>query len=848
MVVLLDIRKPDDELIKHVESNTKAFVKDRELGKGTLFIAENRLCWLTDAGQGFSLEYRNIALHAVSKDLSHFPCECLYLMVDEGGTGSESDESGANSRDPDTEYISVPTSPSAVVGMSSFDYDNSPENSGSEWAERSPDDDQMRIESPPLSSVPLTVGQMGVSPSHQTNPYGGADKKNVELCIVCGDKASGRHYGAISCEGCKGFFKRSVRKQLSYVCRANKDCEVTKHHRNRCQYCRLQKCLQMGMRADHCQPERKPLILENSPNNQTPNATNLRSLASGVSTSSSTPFNAGSHPRPIFPKPLSSREELSSFFDSSQHSLAAIEGAANASSTSNGDLSTLANVVSNLVALKQVAAVVSSAASPESRNNENHVDYNPGESKPMNMSSRLSLEAAENKSNLMISKAAFDVMAKIACGAGLGSEHAALLFGAIDYAATGHGNENDDLFELEGPLLNEQHFNFSLTPPNTGTSTFLSLQYICESASRLLFLSVHWTQSIQAFQLMSIDVQTSLIRGCWCQLFVLGLAQCSQVMSLATILSAIVTHLQTTLQQDKLSVHRVKQVTDHICKLQDFVNSLQRLNVNDHEYAYLKAIVLFSPENLGITQMLSARQIEKFQDKIVHELRTYVVENSSTSTEESLNRFSKLLLRLIPLRSLLPSITEELFFSGLIGNVQIDSIIPYILKMDSSEFANEFVSSSSSSHSTKFKSTPTTTANAVNNHSPSSTCSKRNGNLSSFDLCLNPIEFFLFLGEEGRINEIRFVPEDSSKLDSMYRTMSECQTLHPDPEDSFSDEDDEDGIYEDAEETDNGRLDVQVEYNIAEAERVLGVADNNGVESDEEAMDVTPGQFDDAED
>lgn len=73
---------------------------------------------------------------------------------------------------------------------------------------------------------------------------------NIELCLVCGDRASGRHYGAISCEGCKGFFKRSIRKQLGYQCRGNMNCEVTKHHRNRCQYCRLQKCLASGMRSD----------------------------------------------------------------------------------------------------------------------------------------------------------------------------------------------------------------------------------------------------------------------------------------------------------------------------------------------------------------------------------------------------------------------------------------------------------------------------------------------------------------------------------------------------------------------------------------------------------------------
>lgn len=79
---------------------------------------------------------------------------------------------------------------------------------------------------------------------------GGGGSASVELCLVCGDRASGRHYGAVSCEGCKGFFKRSIRKQLGYQCRGQMNCEVTKHHRNRCQYCRLQKCLVCGMRSD----------------------------------------------------------------------------------------------------------------------------------------------------------------------------------------------------------------------------------------------------------------------------------------------------------------------------------------------------------------------------------------------------------------------------------------------------------------------------------------------------------------------------------------------------------------------------------------------------------------------
>ncbi|XP_011604045.1 retinoic acid receptor RXR-beta-B [Takifugu rubripes] len=77
------------------------------------------------------------------------------------------------------------------------------------------------------------------------------------MCVICGDRSSGKHYGVYSCEGCKGFFKRTVRKDLSYTCRDNKECLVDKRQRNRCQYCRYQKCLAMGMKREAVQEERQ---------------------------------------------------------------------------------------------------------------------------------------------------------------------------------------------------------------------------------------------------------------------------------------------------------------------------------------------------------------------------------------------------------------------------------------------------------------------------------------------------------------------------------------------------------------------------------------------------------------
>ncbi|CAL4234861.1 unnamed protein product [Meganyctiphanes norvegica] len=66
-------------------------------------------------------------------------------------------------------------------------------------------------------------------------------------CGVCADAATGYHYRAMTCEGCKGFFRRTVQRGLSYICRHGGNCAIDRSNRNACQHCRYLRCLSAGM-------------------------------------------------------------------------------------------------------------------------------------------------------------------------------------------------------------------------------------------------------------------------------------------------------------------------------------------------------------------------------------------------------------------------------------------------------------------------------------------------------------------------------------------------------------------------------------------------------------------------
>ncbi|XP_061909577.1 nuclear receptor subfamily 2 group C member 2 isoform X3 [Entelurus aequoreus] len=480
---------------------------------------------------------------------------------------------------------------------------------------------RIKIVTDPLSMEHL-LGQSGDLGRPQT----------AEYCVVCGDKASGRHYGAMSCEGCKGFFKRSVRKNLTYSCRSKQDCIINKHHRNRCQFCRLKKCLDMGMKTESVQSERKPVDV--------PREKHVNCAASTQKIYIRKDINSPLIATPTFISETGSNGSRSSPLDHGmlvniQQPVMDTDGTLllatdSKMESSHGDLGTLANVVTSLA--------------------------NLSDSLKQNLKNGDSSDCQYVENSTTEITRAFDTLAKVLNPPYVGVMADKCLSGTA-FQLIGRDQETT-IIEVEGPLLTDGHVGFKASLPLHALGT--------------LHPSLH----------SSWEANTSLVRACWNELFTLGLAQCAHVMNLSTILAAIVNHLHCSLQDDKMSGDRVKQVMEHIWKFQEFCNSMTRLETDSYEYAYLKAIVLFSPDHPG---MDCGGQVEKFQEKAMMELQDYVLKTYPEDTY----RLTRVLTRLPALRLMNSNITEELFFTGLIGNVSIDSIIPYILKMETAEYNSQ---------------------------------------------------------------------------------------------------------------------------------------------------------------
>ena len=149
-------------------------------------------------------------------------------------------------------------------------------------------------------------------------------------------------------------------------------------------------------------------------------------------------------------------------------------------------------------------------------------------------------------------------------------------------------------------IISPENLQFKLNPPTLGLSS-LSMDYIYEIATRLLFLTVDWTRNIQAFRSLDSADQLVLLQSSWSDLFMLGVSQCSSSFPLSPLLTLAAVHMERSEcdEEHKPLLTKDQKVLEKVLSVKELLLSLEKLELDLVEYAFFKTIILFNPGKSG---------------------------------------------------------------------------------------------------------------------------------------------------------------------------------------------------------------------------------------------------------
>ena len=145
------------------------------------------------------------------------------------------------------------------------------------------------------------------------------------------------------------------------------------------------------------------------------------------------------------------------------------------------------------------------------------------------------------------------------------------------------------MFDQLSPALT----NFSITSPSKMNMSSPSMQFVSETSSRILFLTIHWCRNVPGFSDLSSSLQVSLLRSSWSALFTLGLVQCRHDLDLAALMGVVAGHLQSCLQDDSVTVSRVRSLMATLTSIKMLAMKVENMDITQHEFAYLRLCTLF---------------------------------------------------------------------------------------------------------------------------------------------------------------------------------------------------------------------------------------------------------------
>lgn len=231
----------------------------------------------------------------------------------------------------------------------------------------------------------------------------------------------------------------------------------------------------------------------------------------------------------------------------------------------------------------------------------------------------------------------------------------------------------------------------------------IKLEDLFEGIKASLLKVIEWSKRIPAFGSLSLDDQVKLLKSSWCEHCTLKLAAQNGPKSDTVLLAN-----GLTCNKDNIEDPEVRRVLFRI--FSELAYWLDYLNVDRVELACLKGILLFNPGKSGFTELClfphdlftnademfirflfsllntdakglspaSKKKVEIFQEQILQNLET----RTKTMYPVSPQRFSKLLLRLAPLKAISLEVMQHMEVQRALGNAKMDNLFGELLDFE----------------------------------------------------------------------------------------------------------------------------------------------------------------------